>query len=497
MSHLAGIHLSATLDAYADDVLMRTLLMQSHLETTAVALSLIKSEAQSRISIIPDEEGDGVAPFVQKADSMIAQSRSAKVVVGKIIRALQELKSRSLSLTTDTIGAFEECERGAEQLALYTRQLGEKMYSVLMEEGRTEPITFAEIRPTLFHTAKMSFPEIPNESDLLYAMGAMFRALMDALANLNALSSSLSSTAEFERAPAPWVLRSKELAASKIVSVDAEEEIRRLKDEVHARATALKLRDQEIEEKGVKIELLEARTRDASKKATRIKELESRIEELRGRERALVEESERRGKEIRALEDERGRWAAQTAIQAKISQNGGSGGGKKDAGADKVATKRELEILGEEIRVLESANRFLRRCHRKDLIKATLAADSWLRIPVKPGSNLQVSGTQTRAKAGRKVLEELVNLPARTQYVDLTPYSPKERLKWRPLVQTPLYQLKEQEVRRAEAWVSWDMKAFSDEMNDADIVKTESWSSWDGREIGLVRSEERRVGKEC
>ena len=126
MSHLAEIHLSATLDAYADDVLMRTLLMQSHLETTAAALSLIKSETQSRISIIPDEEDDGVAAFVQKADSMIAQSRSAKVVVGKTIRALQELKSRSLSLTTDTIGAFEECEKGTEQLALYTRQLGEK-----------------------------------------------------------------------------------------------------------------------------------------------------------------------------------------------------------------------------------------------------------------------------------------------------------------------------------------------------------------------------------
>ena len=489
MSHLAEIHLSATLDAYADDVLMRTLLMQSHLETTAAALSLIKSETQSRISIIPDEEDDGVAAFVQKADSMIAQSRSAKVVVGKTIRALQELKSRSLSLTTNTIGAFEECEKGTEQLALYTRQLGEKMYSVLMEEGRTEPITFAEIRPTLFHTAKASFPgstDIPNELDLFFAMGTTFRALTDALANLNALSSSLSSTAEFERAPAPWVLRSKELAASKIVSVDAEEEIRRLKDEVHARATALKLRDQEIEEKGVKIELLEARTRDASKKATRIKELESRIEELRGRERALVEESEKRGKEIRALEDERERWAAQAAIQAKIGQNGGSGGEKRDAGADKVATKRELEILGEEIRVLESANRFVRRSHRKDLIKATLSVDSWLRVPVKPGSNLQVSRTQTRAKAGRKALEELVNLPARTQYVDLTPYPPKERLKWRPLVQTPLYQLKEQEVRRAEAWISWDMKAFSDEMNDADNVKTEGWSSWDGREIGLM-----------
>ena len=485
MSHLAEIHLSTTLDAYADDVLMRTLLMQSHLETTAAALSLIKSETQSRISIIPDEE-DGVAMFVQKADSMIAQSRSAKVVVGKTIRALQELKSRSLSLTTDTIGAFEECERGTEQLALYTRQLGEKMYSVFMEEGRTEPITFAEIRPTLFHTAKMSFPDIPDESDLFFAMGTTFRALTDALANLNALSSSLSSTAEFERAPAPWVLRSKELAASKIVSVDAEEEIRRLKDEVHARATALKLRDQEIEEKGVKIELLEARTRDASKKATRIKELESRIEELRGRERALVEESEKRGKEIRALEDERERWAAQAAIQAKIGQSGGSGGGKRDAGADKVATKRELEILGEEIRVLESANRFLRRCHRKDLIKTTLAVDSWLRVPVKPDSNLQVSRTQIRAKAGRKALEELVNLPTRTQHVDLTPYPPKERLKWRPLVQTPLYQLKEQEVRRAEAWMSWDMKAFSDEMNDADIVKTENWSSWDGRETGLM-----------
>ncbi|OCL12566.1 hypothetical protein AOQ84DRAFT_436916 [Glonium stellatum] len=485
MSHLAEIHLSTTLDAYADDVLMRTLLMQSYLETTAAALSLIKSGVQSHIPIIPDDENDDIARFTQKVDSMITQSRSAKVVVSKTIRALQELKSRSLSLTTDTLDAFEECERGTEQLALYTRQLGEKVYSVLMEEGRTEPITFSEIRSTLFHTTVNSFPDTTNESDLFFAMGAKCRTLTDALANLNALSLSLSSTAEFERAPAPWVLRAKELAASKIMSVDAEEEIRRLKDEVHARATALKLRDQEIEEKGVKIELLEARTRDASKKAIRIKELESRIEELRGRERALVEESEGRSKEIRALEEERERWATQAAIQAKIGQNCGGGVGKRDVGADKVATKRELEILGEEVRILESANRFLRRSNRKDLIKTTLAADSWLYVPVKPSSNPQTSRAQAMVTTGRKALEELVNLPAKTQHIDLTPHPPKERLKWRPLAHTPRYQLKEQEVRRAQV-PTWDMKLFSGGLNDFHILKGESWNSWDEKEIGLV-----------
>src|ERR1700744_1504554 len=99
MSDLSEHHLGTDLSSYADDILMRTLLMQSHLETTASAITVLRSRVQLKVSpTSEDETEDELARFVQQADATVSQSRSAKVVVGKAIRSLQELKARSLSL---------------------------------------------------------------------------------------------------------------------------------------------------------------------------------------------------------------------------------------------------------------------------------------------------------------------------------------------------------------------------------------------------------------
>jgi len=45
-----------------------------------------------------------------------------------------------------------------------------------------------------------------------------------------------------EKPPAPWVVRAQELKMTKVVSIDAEEEVRRLKDDILERATQIKLR---------------------------------------------------------------------------------------------------------------------------------------------------------------------------------------------------------------------------------------------------------------
>ena len=59
--------------------------------------------------------------------------------------------------------------------------------------------------------------------------------------------------------------------------------MRRLKDESHERARLIAIRDQTLEEASVKIELLESRMRDATKKNERITELEHKIEEAKKR----------------------------------------------------------------------------------------------------------------------------------------------------------------------------------------------------------------------
>lgn len=60
MEHLAEVHISEDLGHYADDVKMRALLMQSHLENAATALSHIKTMAEARVPADAEgEEEDG------------------------------------------------------------------------------------------------------------------------------------------------------------------------------------------------------------------------------------------------------------------------------------------------------------------------------------------------------------------------------------------------------------------------------------------------------
>ncbi|KAK8220342.1 dynactin-like protein [Phyllosticta capitalensis] len=463
MGHLAERHLGDTLVAYADDVLMRTLLMQSHLETTASALALVKLEVQSKVHETEETAYDGIQRFVEKTEAMIAQTRSTKVIVGKTLRSLQEHKARSMTIAGDTSPQFSECQDFAEELAMYTRALGENIFKLLHEEGRNTPFSTNEVRNVMFKTAESVWSV--SESDLYTTFAAKLRQLVDVITELSNMTSDLEMIQEFERTPAPWVLRSKELQDSKIVSIDAEEEIRRLKEEVHGRTMQIKLQEQRHEEATVKIELLESRTRDASKKAQRITELERKIDELKAKERELVEQHQQHVDALAAMETEKEKWKSEAEkAKALEAAMGGELGAQQRGGEKTVATKREIDALRMDIQYLEAANRYLRSSNRREHMAKTTNTSrdsSWLGLPVMPGGKKPGSPQEAIPKH-RLALQEITNLPSVAQPIDLTAVAddvdaeeaagPRRRLRWRPMKATPQWQLSEQELRKAEAW---------------------------------------------
>ncbi|KAI9839543.1 MAG: hypothetical protein M1819_002169 [Sarea resinae] len=472
MSHLAEIHLSDSLESFADDVLMRTLLMQSHLENTAAALSHAKIMVQSKVS--SDEEISH--HFAQKIESVVSHSRSAKVVVGKTIRSLEELKARSLSLTTDTILSFEHAENGTRELASYTIQLSEDLFALLNEEGRTEPFTFGDVQSVIAKTTESVFQT--QEGDILAALSNKLRSLTNQLVDLGSLTSDLEMTAEFERGPAPWVIRSKELKSTKIVSIDTEEEIRRLKDDIHERATQLRLRDQTLEESAVKIELLESRMRDATKKGNQIHELERLLDEGRSREKDLADAIETQTQELQALESERDKWKRLADEKRATASGLADSSLQAKEGAEKaVATAREMEALKADILALQASVRYLRTDNRRlrtarDNVASGRALD-FLDTPLlsrdrrsnSRGNDGAYVGHGAREESQRRLLEqeghdvlaELLNLASNPKYaqkVDLGLLPKDNRTGWRPAKETPGYHVARQR-EYFESWKAW------------------------------------------
>jgi dynactin 1 len=446
MSHLAEVHISGGLASYADEVHMRTLVMQSHLENSAAAMSAARTMVQTIIPSQGDED-ELAQHFSRKTDSIITHTRSAKVIIGKAVRALEDLKTRSLSLAPDTLQKFEQCEEATEELAKFSRQIGDDLFVLLHEEGRTEPFTYLEVQSTVHRTTSNMFAS--SESDLFSTYSNKIRTLTNSLADLAAMASDLEMTQEFERAPAPWALRSQELKSSKTVPVDAEEEMRRLKDDNHERARLIAMRDQTLEEASVKIELLESRMRDATKKNERITELEKKIEHAKKRETELTESIESQNKELTSIEADREKWKkiAEDAKALGVVAPGSKAGQERA-----VATAREMEALKTEIASLQAAVRYLREDNRRARLVDSSGLD-WLESPlIKPKTKEEQRKALVVAE-GQDVLNELLNLTNSAKLYDLSTM-PKNRLAWRPAKSTPQYHVAKQR-EDYESWNGW------------------------------------------
>ncbi|KAI9777114.1 MAG: hypothetical protein M1839_009070 [Geoglossum umbratile] len=447
LSHLAEIHISENLEAYANDVQMRVLLMQSYLESTASAVSQTRAMVQTKLPVA-GEYDDISQYFAKKADGIISHSRSAKVVVGKVIRSLDDLKSRSLSLTPDTLPTFEQCEDATKEIAFYSRRLGEDLFKLLSEEGRTEQFTYDEVLKTMGDTTEAVLGS--GENDAFAAFNATLRSLTNILLEMGSLASDLEMTVEFERSPAPWVTRAHELKSTKVISVDAEEEMRRLRDDIHERATQIKLRDKVIEESAVKIELLESRMRDATKRGDCINELEKSLEQSRIQEKDLAEAIDAQVREIQALESELDRWK-KAANEKHIL--GIIGGGDQEGAERAVATAREMGALKWEIDSLQGAVRYLREDNRRLRITEGRTTQAWLFEPLTPQKTQKQQQEQLVTAEGHDLLVELLNLTSNAKIHDLGKV-PGNRLAWRPAKSTPRFHVLKQ-TEDYEAWASW------------------------------------------
>ncbi|KHJ33785.1 putative cap-gly domain-containing protein [Erysiphe necator] len=446
MSHLAEVYITSNLEGYADKVYTKSVLMQSQLENLAISMSFIKQMVEV---IVSDEGGENeqALNFSSKSDLIISQTRNAKVIVSKTVRELDELNSRSLSLTPDTLSSFENCETITEELAKFSRHIGDTLYQTLHVEGRSEPYTYNEVETISRQCTMDIFGQ--GESEFFTGYLNKVRTLTSFLLDLSTLASNLEITQEFEVPLAPWILRSQELKLSKVIPVNAENEIRRLKEENHERARMIALKDQIQEENMIKIELLESRMRDARMKNKQLAELESCIEGAKKREIELTSLIKSQNEELSVLEADREKWK-------KIAENVKSlGVGDQDILLDQeqaIATAREMDYLLNEINDLQAAVRYL----SKENFKARFTDceyKNWLEQPLIKPPTPESQRLDLILSEGRQVFLELLDLSTKAQIYDFSE-TQNSRLSWRSVKLTPQYHFAKQR-EQYETWKSW------------------------------------------
>ncbi|KAL1305061.1 hypothetical protein AAFC00_001999 [Neodothiora populina] len=489
MSHLASIHIRESSATFTDEVLMQTSLIQSHLETTASAFALCRSFIETHVSGLDEEssEDESTEPsLTEKLDAFVSQSRSAKVVMGKTHRALSELQTRSLALSPSSLEKFVAAEQVSQTLCSFARRAGEHLQTLFGEEGRDEPFTPAEISLALSRLSATAYNLSTPEASPMVTVATSLRSLTEALAKLNALPADLDNVTEFERSQAPWILRSSELRAAKLTSADTEAEVARLTGIVRDRSLLVRAKEQELEEQGVRIEMLEARMTEAQKRSARLAEAESALDEVRTTEAEIRKELETAKSELEQLRVERDEWARQKSqlsqqqgeMMLQASQrNGGRGRGMTTGAGNSLfdagdaASRFELEASRAREKNLQAAVRYLQR-QRRALPSSTqqqaqplhdeLNDDdrSWLESePLLSSTSPHQQQTEQTPKARLTLLQQetkslsssLLQAIVNTKLPTLTLSSKSDRLAWKPARET----LKWKTARRREEWEGW------------------------------------------
>lgn len=430
MSHLAEIHIPPSIQYIADRNQTRIILTETYVDNTTTALSNIKTMVSKQLSQLGRD--DDASSISRKWDDLIYWARSGKVVASKIIRVVEALKARSLSMQSEHVAAFELCQDEAEELSLYTQSLGEDLCILLHDESREEPIQYWELKDTIERTTFSYFGKNPDKSGDKDAFSIACSTLRSKISKmtthlmeLHDLTTDLTQTVEFERGPAPWTLRAKEVMTSLTISAETEDKIRRLQTALHERASQLAIRDKNLDEASVKIELLEARSRDGALVAKRMAELERAVEGAKGRETALE------------VERDAGRRAAgaDTKPAADPAHSPTPAGAAILPGPEVVA---DLAALRHELEGLQAAVRYL----RTDSLRARLLEGArflpWLAVPLllRSRSRSRPSGVPSAARASeaRAVLLALLALVRGARVVDLCALAPAggDKLAWRP-----------------------------------------------------------------
>ncbi len=441
MTHLAEVHISDGLERYADDIHMRALMMQSHLESAAFALSYVKSISQAKIlphncdETKEDEESQG---FLQKVDSLISQTRSAKVVTSKAIRELEELKSRSLTLDPSTLPNIQQSQDLASDFALATRTAGDTVSKLLSEEDRNIPFTYREIARAMTSSDTLPFSTLSTK----------LHTTVTHLQNFYSLTSSLTQTVEFSSPlpPPPWQILAQTLRAASTTSASHETEMLRLRDEVVERNTALAMKDKMVEEMGVKVEVLEKRVGESSGRREKVRELETIAGNARLKEKELVAKLTRAENDLHELEVERESWKDLPQLTHSAQPNGQVPSPTTRDFTSKSALV-EIATLKSEISSLQSSIRFLRSQSHTRQLSTSLA---FLSEPITAPQPSSPTLLQQEAHDVVKEMLGIVTSEANT-VVELRERKREERLAWRPVREMSSWNT----GRMREEWEGW------------------------------------------
>ncbi|KAJ1963684.1 hypothetical protein IWQ62_003139 [Dispira parvispora] len=388
-------------------------------------------------------EGDQAllhSDFFMPLDAVIQQCKAYKVLTTKLLRRLREIGDESLAailqlptdagesntppasqpasvrlFKSDFLAHFRDLTKRCTGLARYAQEARGSLVKYVAE--RREEHSELQLHVIQSQLTALSDQHLGSMETVLWTSAhKLFVALNQDLTQAIDLVTDPEALVTYERKEAPWVQRAHQFKTELVLNVEVERKLQALNEEILNLIREIKLKDQALQESGVKIELQEKRIELAKKQGDTINQLEEQIKRSREQRKVYEDTLEGLQTEIDQLEKENAKLKRDQAKADKLMARGKSGE------LDQVATMSSLEVLELKQRVdalasavtyLRSENVHLKRgqwgaslgsswasVHQADLLRLQplpTAASSQRRGQGNAASDLQALQSETRA----------------------------------------------------------------------------------------------------
>ena len=440
-----------------------TAMIESYCESTGGQLSMLTRLVQSKIGKESDDEE--AIHFDKKMDQFITKLRTIKYIAGKAFQSLEELRLGSMCIAQPAWAMFSDTEDSARTLSQVVRNMGSSVTRLLADEANASDWTYSTILEKLQAEIDPSQPSQDRQDhkdDVFTFLTARVQILQSMVEELASRSSDVGTAIEFEKNPSPWLVRAKEIKAQKIVSHDVQDQLRKLKSQAENQAVALSEKDKQLEERQIKIDLLESRTKETKQNADSILRLKSEAETLRMAKEAAERELQQSIQEVQALTQTRQAELSELEALKQAHLSGGHVALPGTPGTHDetlvLQLKSEVHFLNTEILSLQAAVRYLKMDNYKLKIPpatASAAADSyrWLDKPIRTRAD-HGGGAERLRTESQDVFNGLLELVKTSKPMALKLPDANSKTSWRAAKDTPRYQALRQR-EELESWHAW------------------------------------------
>ncbi|KAI0829040.1 dynactin [Trametes gibbosa] len=434
---------------------------------TSVATVLKDNDVEVNLGSVDPEQD-----FFEPLQKLLDQSRSAKVLSKKLTKRLEELTQDSMALRPHLVPQLQAFNNTVPELVNFGFSLAQLVMPHISDvRAAKSAFQLSTVLSFVKQSAGSTVGKGRSDSPSWESVSEFLGQVIQEAGRIVPLSLEGENTLKISGS-APWVSRIDEIKAATAINVEAERKVAQLNDEIQALARTLKIKDQTIQETGVKVELMERRMETVKKQADAITDLESELSKARKQERAYEEAMEQLQADLDALEQDNAKLktlANNPERQASTTQIVEPESVPTDSNLETSYLVEQIDALRGTVRFLRSENSFLKG---QDLLKEIEALpelpDPFPREPTPPLVPSTISDSDSDSDDERRppptlrdlavesklLYREVIKYTSSPRVVDLSVLRAKREdggkgtaKGWMPRKKTPAYQLFERKMQ--------------------------------------------------